>query len=265
MDGAQFTTLRSRINASTIATVLRIWSTLDSWRDRDAARLARLVVPVVQAGQVTVGQATSAYMASQAGQAFNATVAPPAVPAAVVIGGRGVPGGEVYRRPFVQIYTALDAGKSLLDAVGIGRSRLAEIADLDLQRAYSLAAQHAMNNLPERYRPRLWRRVTTGGHSCALCVVASTHRYHRSDLHPIHRKCDCRVEPDFSGDAGQMLDDNVLERVHAAVADLTGTSDRGGRAPDYRQLIVEMTAEHGELGPLLVRPSDHFTGPSDLA
>lgn len=260
MDGAQFTALRQRVNASTLSTVLRIWASLDAWRDADAARFALAAVPVVQAGQTTVAQLTAAYIADEASAAHNTTIPPPVIPAREVTNGRQVTPTEVYRRPFVEVYTALAGGKALADAVGIGRSRLDEITDLDLQRAYSLAAQQAMDRLPEQYQPRRWRRVTVG-QSCALCVVASTQRYKRSHLNPIHRACDCRVVPDYSGQIGQAFDDNLLERTHAAVKELTGQFDPGARTPDYRQLIVDMTAEHGELGPLLVRPRDQFTGP----
>lgn len=265
MDGAQFTALRSRVNTATIGAILRLWSSLDSWRDGDATQFVAQAVPLARAGQSTVAQLTSAFIADQAGDAFHTTVAPPTVPSDLIDEVRGgVEPAEVYRRPFVEVYTALSRGRTLLEAVTAGGSRLDEIADLELQRAYSLAAAHAMNTLPGRYQPEHWRRRTTGAHSCALCVVASTHRYSRGDLHPIHRHCDCRVEPDYGGSAGQIADDGILGRVHTAVQELLGTSDSGARSPDYRQLVVDMTAVHGELGPLLVRPRDHFTGPGEI-
>lgn len=264
MDGPEFTARWVQLNTATQTAVLRLWDELTSWRDVDADRFIEQAVPLIQAGQATVATLTALFMADRASEQFDVTVQPPEVPVETVTGGRGVPAEEVYRRPFVEIYTALSAGRPLTTAVDLGRNRLDQIADLDLQRAYSLAAQAAMDDLPEDYRPRFWRRVTTGGKTCALCVVASTQRYTRGDLRRIHRRCDCRVEPDYGGETGRRRDDVRLERVHAAVQELTGRSDRGARDPDYSQLIVEMTAEHGELGPLLVRPRDGFTGPDDL-
>lgn len=264
MDGAQFTAARSRITTVTTAAVGQLWSAQQSWRDADADRFVAQAAPLVQAGQTTIADLTSIYIADQATANFDTTVAPPTIAAQLVTGGRGVPPEVVYRRPFVEVYTALTDGRTLAEAVGLGRSRTSEITDLDLQRAYSLAADAAMGGLPERYRPRQWRRVLTGAHSCALCVIASTHRYRRGDLHPLHRACDCRVEPDYGGVAGQAFDDRRLEQVHAAVQALTGRSDRGARNPHYGQLVVDITAEHGELGPLLVYPRDHFDRPGDL-
>lgn len=264
MDGEEFTARRAGINAVTEAAVLQLWDAQDSWRDPDSAAFIEQAVPVVQAGQGTVGALTSVYMADTVTARFGDYVDPPAVDEQAIIGGRGVPADEVYRRPYVELYTALAGGRPLTTALELARARLSEIADLDLQRAYSLAAQQAMDGLPDEFRPQFWRRVTRGA-SCALCIVASTERYRRGNLNPIHRRCDCRVEPDFGGDAGRALDDTRLARVHAAVAELLGRSDAGARAPDYRALRVdELIGEHGELGPMLVRPRDQFTGPDDI-
>lgn len=264
MDGPEFTAQWLRLNTATQTAVLSLWDQLDSWRDRDAERFVAQAVPLIQAGQGTVAALTSLFMADQASEYFDVPVPPPEVPLEVVTTGRGVPAEQVYQRPFVDIYTALSQGRPLSTAVALGRTRLDEIADLDMQRAYGLAAREAMDNLPDEYRPRYWRRVTTGRKTCALCIVASTQIYSRGDLRRIHRRCDCRVEPDYSGRTGRKRAGVLLERVHAAVRELTGEDDRGARNPDYRQILVEISAEHGELGPLLVRPGDRYTGPVGL-
>jgi hypothetical protein len=259
VDGEEFTARRAGINAATEAAVLELWDGQTSWRDLDSAEFVEQAVPVVQAGQGTVGALTSVYVADTVTAQFGEYVDPPAVDEDTIQNGRGVPAGEVYRRPYVELYTALAGGRPLSTALELARARLSEIADLDLQRAYSLAARQAMEGLPDEFRPQYWRRVTRGA-SCALCIVASTERYSRGNLNPIHRRCDCRVEPDYSGATGRALDDARLGRVHAAVAELLGRSDPGARAPDYRSIsVAELIGEHGELGPMLVRPRDHFT------
>ena len=98
-----------------------------------------------------------------------------------------------------------------------------------------------------------------------MCVVASTQRYRIENLNPIHPGCNCAVDPLFGDVSELVIEPELLEAVHDAVGQLTGASDRGAREPDYRQLLVSATAEHGELGTLLVRPRDQFTGPGDLA
>jgi hypothetical protein len=183
-----------------------------------------------------------------------------------VTGLRGVPYEEVYRRPFATVYTHLSRGAPLEEAVERGATRLAGIAEADLQQTYAHAAQAAMEALdvPEADRPRFWRRVLIGTGNCALCVIASTQRYRVEELNPIHPGCDCEVAPLFGSDPGQVIEPDLLDQVHTAVEELTGDHDRGGRATDYRRLMVQMTREHGELGPMLVRPRDAFTSADDL-
>jgi hypothetical protein len=178
---------------------------------------------------------------------------------------RGVDTDQVYERPFVEIYTALSKGKPLTKAVELGEVRLREIAELDLQQTYAVASQSAMEQLPGDQQPQFWRRQLVGAKNCALCLLASTQRYHVKTLNPIHGNCDCRVEPVWGHqDPGQVIEPDLLERVHDAVQELTGVTDRGGREPDYRKIVIEMTQEHGELGPMLARPLDHFTTEGDL-
>ena len=52
--------------------------------------------------------------------------------------------------------------------------------------------------------------------------------------------------------------------MKATVTELTGDSDASPRGADLRRLLVSMTLEHGELGPVLVRPHDHFTTAAEL-
>jgi hypothetical protein len=96
-----------------------------------------------------------------------------------------------------------------------------------------------------------------------MCTIASTQRYHVADLSPIHPGCDCVVEAIF-GPVDRVIDPQLLEQVHAAVLDLTGVVDRGGRAVDYRHIMTQITHTHGELGQMLARPGDRFTGPRSI-
>ena len=261
----QFAVLRRNLSKRLVKTLVQLFLGLGAWRDADADRFVAQAVPLLQGSQRALAGLTAAFIAEQAAAGLRRTVAPPGLPDSEVLELRaGIDAEAVYRRPFVELYTALKQGKSMTDGLRLGRVRLAEIAEMDMQQTYSRASRAALRALPAADRPRFWRRVLTGLENCALCVVASTQRYTVEDLSPIHGGCDCEVQGLWGPDPGQVIEPELLERVHEAVRDLTGQEDRGAREPDYRELLVQMTAEHGELGPLLVRPRDHFTGPSDL-
>lgn len=237
--------------------VARIWNSSPSFRDADVDRIVARILPVVQGGQIQLANLTDAYigrMSVLAGVTWSG-----GVDAAALIGYRGVPPVEVYRRPSVTVYTALGAGVSYDKAVKQGFTRMMSIIATDLQQARNRQAQASIGRSGFQW----FRRVLTGRENCALCAIASTQRYTRGDLMPIHPACDCGVATMTSpADPGHVIDADTLEMVHAKVEELTGSVDRGGRLPDYRKLLI--TNEHGELGPTLAWRGQHFTGPADI-
>lgn len=245
--------LRDRV----ISFVLDAFDGLGSYRDADAITFIERVLPVVLGAQRQMGQVTDAYLSAMIADMLGGAAAPVGVQLDEAL--RGVPPAEVYRRPFVTAWTALSQGKDLVDAVGEGRTRLLSITETDLQLARTHAARESMT----RRGAQFYRRRLSGSKNCGLCVIASTQRYRVERLMPIHPGCDCKPEP-IAGDRdpGQILDEGLLEEAHAAIAKGTGESDRGGRAPDYREVIV--TREHGEYGPLLAVRRHSHTGPQDL-
>jgi hypothetical protein len=62
-------------------------------------------------------------------------------------------------------------------------------------------------------------------------------------------------------DPGQVIDEQLLDSTHEAIAQRFGVSDRGARAIDYRLIQVR---DNGELGPVLTVRGQNFTGPEDL-
>jgi hypothetical protein len=230
-----------------------VWGSMSSYRGADINRLIDAIVPRVQAGQIAVANLTSAYVAGVAGQAGIP------VNASEVTGGRGVDPDVVYRRPAVTVYSNLSEGKPFLDAVKAGGLRLAQLIGMDMQ--MSKVRQFQTSGQAAGFGG--FRRELTGRENCAMCVIASTQRYHIGELMPIHPGCDCGVAPLKAGeDVPQVIDESLLESTHGHVADFTGIADRSGRAPDYRKLIV--TQDHGEYGPTLAWRGDAFTGPNDL-
>lgn len=252
---------RRALSDRLITALVELFTGLSAWRDADMRRFTRQAVPLVRGAQLSMAELVALAITQQASTATGKPVAPVVIPSALVQDLRGVAPAEVYARPFVQLRSALAEGHSLTDAVRVGTNRVREVAEADMQQTYAHASQQAMRRLPARARPRSWRRVLVGEDNCALCVVAASNRYSVEDLNPIHPGCDCEVRPVFGRDTAQAADDERLRQVHQAVEELTGRSSAGGRAVDYRKLIVR---QHGELGPMLARPLDEFTGPQDI-
>ena len=223
------------------------WDSLPHYRASAVEDMIEAITPRVTAGQLRIADLTRAYLAQCARELGWNVVLPP-IDQDEIIGTRGVDPRIVYRRPAVDVYTALAAGKPLPQAAAEGRLRLTQLIGGDMQLAKTHASRQSMRGYPEE--GQFYRRVLTGRENCALCVVASTQRYYRGDLLPIHPGCDCGVQPLPPGLAvNQVIDEDLLEQVHQITADRLGVSDRGGRTPDYRKLLT--VREHGEYGPTL--------------
>lgn len=223
------------------------WDSMPHYRASAVEDMIEAITPRVTAGQLRIADLTRAYLAQCAGELGWNVVLPP-IDQDEIRGARGVDPRVVYRRPAVDVYTALAAGKPLPQAAAEGRLRLTQLIGGDMQLAKTHASRQSMRGYPEE--GQFYRRVLTGRENCALCVVASTQRYHRGDLLPIHPGCDCGVQPLPPGLAvNQVIDEDLLEQVHQVAADRLGVSDRGGRTPDYRKLLT--VSEHGEYGPTL--------------
>lgn len=262
---AQVAAIRDRVLAYAVA----MWGSATSLRDADVERLVARIVPVVQGGQLQVAGLTNAYVGQLAKlEGVSAVVAP--IDRASVVGYRGVPADEVYRRPAVATYTALRDGKPFGAAREEGLGRLKSLVATDVQQARNRQARHAYSNTGFDYTIR----TLSGSENCALCVIASTQRYHSAGLMPIHPGCDCGERGMRAGrDPGQVIDQRLLDLTYQQVdvklasgdpAPVLGDkqSSAGKAISDFTDMIV--TREHGELGATLAWRQDHFTGPSGL-
>jgi hypothetical protein len=265
-----------RLRASLIQVVGSMWTELGSWREEDAVTFLRQVLPLVDGASSAMASLTDAYLtqliADMTGTVPTTGFVEPAY-------ARPVPMSTVYRRPFVDMWTALSKGANLIDAVAIGKGRLVNIAATDLQLAKRNASQQ---RLAGETRVVGYRRVLTGSKSCAMCALAASQRYHKSRLMPIHPGCNCAVAPIVgTADPGRKVNVHVTEdassleagdvrelpgsdALHRSIASRFGADavDLGGRTTDYRQLVV--VHEHGELGPVMARKGDSFTSAADL-
>lgn len=173
---------RTRVKAF----VTRYWQDMGSWRDADMERFIATVVPVIEGGQRTIYQLTDAYLTTIIINLSGGGMAIPRAGKELAVDFRGIPASQVYLRPGSTVYNALSEGKPIEDAVKLGLYRLQDLIDMDMQLAQTHAARDAMNRSD---RVVGYRRVLTGSENCALCVLASTQRYHKENLMPIHPGC----------------------------------------------------------------------------
>lgn len=281
---AAYLTATAALRSRLLALVVAAYTAQGDYRDAAAEAFVAAVVPAVQAAQQTMAHLTSAYLAHLVSAAGGGTTAPVAIPAEAVSNLRGVDPTEVYRRPYEQVWTALSQGKDLPTAVAAGEQRALSLASTDVQLAKTRASQIALS---DDRRVVGYRRVLVGSHSCGMCVVASSVRYHKSNLMPIHPGCDCAVAPILGTiDPGRTINsailnesateqaigsqgmkffthDDVIEvgdlltEAHDAVRETFGDAAADAHRIDYRKVI--MVREHGELGPTLTVASHNFT------
>ncbi|MCS5487381.1 hypothetical protein NY588_09605 [Curtobacterium flaccumfaciens pv. beticola] len=262
----------AQIRDRTLAVTAARWDASPAYRDADIDRLIAQILPQVQAGQLATATLTNAYI-GQAARIAGMELVPATVNRDAILGYRGVNSYDVYRRGAVTLYTALSNGSPFSLAVSYGLDRMLDIVATELQQAKNRQAQRAL----EQSGFYGYRRVLSGLENCALCAIASTQRYSKSELMPIHPGCDCGVQPVREADGpATILDPYLLERTHSLIDQKLGGTDRGARdlgldkrssagkpLSDFTDLIV--VNEHGELGPTLGWRSDKFTSAADIA
>lgn len=257
-----FSRIFAALRASIVQQLFAVWFGMNDYRDSDLNSYLELALPLVQAGQETSAVATTTYLQMQL-ESMGAGSDDIELPDMLLVTGestRGVPPEIVYSRPFQEVWTALANGHDLLTAIEYGANRLRQLVETDIQLTHTKTSREL---LMRRNDILTFRRVPTGTFTCALCLVASTQRYRKFDLMPIHPGCDCRVAPVVGESPSQVVDRDLLEQIHTAIEDQFGFSARDARGLDYRKIVV--TREHGEYGPLLARAGDRFTGPAELS
>lgn len=240
------------------------FTNLGSWRDEDIPKFVNLVSPSLTGLKRKASSASIAYMGQIAAINGKKFVAPSLddidISTAELRGGVNV--DDVYRRPFVQMRMALAKNPTdVAAAIRTGSVAAGSLARTEVQlarRKASLVARKNNGNIVG------YIRTLTGLESCALCYVASTQRYRKGDLLPIHPGCDCGEMPIYgSQDPGQVIDEFRLGKSHEAIKDRFGFAIAQARGEiDYRKVMIE---DHGELGPLLTVKGHKFTGPNDLS
>lgn len=252
IDRASYETAVAALRARIVAYAAAVWATA-TLTDEMVSRLVDVFAPAVMAAQLQVANLTSVYLAA-------ATATTPLPVNDIVALGRGMPSDVVYSRPVITARTLISKGKTANEAFDAGYRRLESLATTDLQMAKVRQADASLAHAGVTH----YRRVPKGAGTCAMCLIASTKRYNTGNLAPIHPGCDCGVDVIPAGlDLDDVLDVDLLNATHAKVDEFAGVADRGGRAVDYRKLII--TKEHGEIGPLVTWKGDHFDSPADIS
>lgn len=210
-----------------------IWRELPGYDEDDVDRFLARAVPFVLAAQRQSITLTEAFLARELGRRAIGLD-----PASIIGPGirNGTPPEQVYRRPFVTVWTALGASRAWQDAVNEGLARAVSTAQTDVQ----LAMRQTLRDVAQADDRILGYARVPDGNACDFCRLVAGQRYTTEDLMPIHNHCGCGVD--------------VITAFNRS--DFTGKRDNDLDLPNA--VPVEI-AQHGELGPVLVNGDHTFT------
>jgi hypothetical protein len=249
------------IRTRTTQTAQSIWSALPDYSDAGLALWLDQIIPLMAASQQAVSTLTDLYIAEMLSALSRSTVSPIGIPAEMVTGSalrNGVTPEIEYERPFREIWYQLSQDKEFAQAVGLGEQRAMSMISTDLQLARTHTSRIALSESGPKLGVVGYRRVVGSFHSCNLCQIAATQRYHIAQLMPIHNNCSCGVAPiTAEKDPGQSIDRAYLHEDAIA-------SDTSGKYAQYYGNHILEVHQHGEIGPVLTVRGQSFRGPSDI-
>lgn len=162
-----------------------------------------------------------------------------------------------WERPARDARTLRLLGADELKAALKAETRAKQQAHMDLQLARREAERQRWGLSEDVIGYRRILRPEDSEHGpCALCIVASTRIYGKSDLKPLHGGCVCDVLPvTKTMDPGLTLNSEDLDRIY----DAAGGNDRESLIRVYGFDLSQLKADdldfnHGELGPILIDP-----------
>lgn len=245
-----------RIVSDSVADVVRGWS--DFAAPAQVRRLVDALVRLVEPAQARTASTTDAYLARVIGELKGR----PAVPVGVRIDPARLRGGTSHREVLERV--AAEYRRHRADGLGddTARDRAVNRARLIVDEDLSLAAREASRQVFTRtsgvtgYR-RVIRPELSAGGACGLCVTASDRKYSRGDLLPLHGRCKCEVLPIVgANDPGRTLNSDELDALYHQAS---------GNTMEKLKRTRVVVHEHGELGPVLRAPGEHFRGPDEVA
>jgi len=230
---------QARTRAATERAITTLWAQLASYNEADVSAFVTPAVATVTAAQRASIALTAAFISRSLGYQ------PSPISAAQVIAALrpGTTPQEVYRRPFVTVWTDLKAGTPYQQAVAAGRARAQATAAMDVQ----LAMRQTLVTIGERTDDILGYRRVPDASACAFCRLIAGQRYTTEQLMPVHNRCGCGVDLITEANRG----------------DFTGNPEND--LSITRDGVTAAVVEHGELGPVLVNGAHTFTSLADIA
>lgn len=211
---------RLRVTAKQALT--NIWNSLPGHDRVNLDQWLSEALPVVEAAQRASVNLTQAYLAR------SLETQPAALDPSLLIGAaarNGTSPEEVYTRPFVTLWSELKEGKLWNEAAAMGLDRATSSAATDVQ----LSMRETLTRVGEaESRIVGYERVADSG-ACAFCQEVDGAFLLSGEPMPLHSGCGCGVEA-VEGE----------RRIPTPLPEGVGV------------------VEHGELGPTLVDPSQHF-------
>lgn len=226
---------QKRLRTIATAVVARAWQGLGAWDEEDVPSFLDAALPTVLAAQRQSVALTEAFLARSLGRA------PLGVDAEALIGAAvrgGTPPETVYRRPFVQLWSALKDGRQFDDALRGAGARAEATAAMDVQLASRATFQAVQDADGGIYG---YQRIASSG-ACAFCQEVDGAYLKFADASPLHNNCSCSLAP------------------------LTEPHPRARFLPSGIEVKREGFAihTHGELGAVIGDPSHAFTSEGDF-
>lgn len=229
--------VQERLRALTVQTVAAAWDGLPNYDEESVGPFLTVVVPLVIAAQRQSAMLTNAFLARELGRG------PVDIDVEELIGPavrNGTPPETVYRRPFVQTWTALKDHTPWEQAVRAGRERATGAAAMDVQNTM----RHTLRAVGEADDLILGYRRVPDADACPFCKLIAGRRYLTADLMEVHPRCGCGVDVITAENRGDFF---------------------GKRSNDLAIPKGVAFHDHGELGPLVGSPDHNFAGPEVLA
>ena len=206
---------QAQIRALVARLVTAAWAGLPGYDEEDVEPFLALAVPVVLAGQRRSAALTDAFIAREIGRQ-PVGIDPAKVTGAAVR--NGTPPEQTYRRPFVNVWSALGAGTGWEDAVSSGLARATSTAEMDVQMA-SRATYGAVQAADDRIRG--YRRVADGN-ACKFCRTINGAFVKSAGAMSLHPHCGCGLEAVFYDVEVSPLPDGVAVHQHSELGAVLG-------------------------------------------
>lgn len=221
----------------------RVWQELPGYDRANVDQWLTESLPLVEAARRQGMALTNAYVADAMQRG------PIELDIAALLQGlrNGADPAEVYERPFITLWSSLQEGTGWADAVSAGLDRATSAVELDVQLSMRSAAEAIDLADPNVFG---YERVANPS-ACTFCREVDGAYVKGSDgfVYALHNHCGCGIRPRKEPHPGAVkLPDGTEIRPYA-----------------YGPLNDNVAiADHGEIGPVLVDPTQHFTPESAL-